>query len=116
MVLYASSHLSPNPTVTGGRTLAVRETYARSGLVVEHLNSIPDDHLGVELEFLFTLTRAAADAADPVAVARQLEARDAFHRRHVATWSGRVAEGIRAESADPLFRALATLLQHCPPA
>jgi TorA maturation chaperone TorD len=114
VLLYASCHLSPSPAVIGEETLAVRKAYAGSGLVVERLNSIPDDHLGVELEFLFALTRAAADAADPATAARHLETREAFHRQHVATWAGRVADGILAASPDPFFRAAATLLRNCP--
>lgn len=63
VLLYASCHLLPKRNVMSEETLAVREACAKSGHVVERLNSLPDDHLGIELEFLFALTRGAADAA-----------------------------------------------------
>lgn len=113
---YASCYLSANPSVMGEETLAVREAYARSGLVVERLNSLPDDHLGVELEFLFSLTRAAADAEDDETAAGFLDERQEFHRRRVAAWTNRVADGIARESPSSFFRAAGMLLANCLPA
>ena len=112
---YASCYLSSTPTVVSEETLAVREAYAKSGLIVERLNSLPDDHLGVEIEFLFALTRAAADADDATRSAGLVAARQDFLRRHFPTWSGRVVEGINTESVDPFFLAAASLLRSCLP-
>lgn len=61
-------------------TLAVRERYVAAGLVVRQLHRIPDDHLGIELEFLFLLTRLAVEAAQAgdaeTVLARLAERRD----------------------------------------
>jgi TorA maturation chaperone TorD len=110
---YASCHLSLARSVVSEETLAVRDAYAKSGMVVERLNSLPDDHLGVELEFLFALTRAAADADDPAAAAKLLTERDDFVQRHCATWFGQVADEIAKECAEPFHLAIGTLLRSC---
>ena len=110
---YASCYLSSTPTVVSEETLAVREAYAKSGLIVERLNSLPDDHLGVELEFLFALTRAAADADDEAESARLLSARHDFLWRHFASWAGAVSDDIAKESDDPFFRSVRLLLRSC---
>lgn len=110
VLLYGSCHLLPTPSVMSEETLAVRDAYSKSGLVVERLNSLPDDHLGVELEFLFALTRAAADADDEAEALRLVGERDEFIQRHLAGWGGQVADEISKESQDPFFHALGSLL------
>lgn len=112
VLLYASYHLLPTPSVMSEETLAVRDAYMESGLVVERLDSLPDDHLGVELEFLFALTRAAADADDEMEAMRLLADRSQFIKRHLAAWSGQVADQISKETQDPFHGALASLLRN----
>ena len=111
VLLYASCHLLPTRSVMSEETLAVRDAYSKSGLVVERLNSLPDDHLGVELEFLFALTRAAADADDEMEAMRLLAERSQFIERHLAAWGSQVADQISQETQDPFFRALGSLLR-----
>lgn len=113
VLLYASCHLLPTQSVMSEETLAVRDAYGKSGLVVERLNSLPDDHLGVELEFLFALTRAAADADDVTETIRLVAERGEFIQRHLAGWGGQVADEIAKESQHPFFHALALLLRTC---
>lgn len=110
---YASCHLSLSRSVVSEETLAVRDAYANSGLVVERLNSLPDDHLGVELEFLFVLTRAAADAGDPDESSRLVAVRSEFVHRHCRPWFEKVADGIARESSDPFHLAIGALLRSC---
>ena len=111
VLLYGSCHLLPTPSVMSEETLAVRDAYSKSGLVVERLNSLPDDHLGVELEFLFALTRAAADADDEMETMRLLAERSQFIQRHLAAWGSKVADQISKETQDPFFRALGSLFR-----
>ena len=110
---YASCHLSLARSVISEETLAVRDAYARSGLVVERLNSLPDDHLGVELEFLFALTRAASDTDNPTEASALLAKRRDFVQRHCAPWFGKVADGIASECQEPFHLAIGTLLRSC---
>ena len=42
-------------------TLVVRALYLNAGMVVQNLHRVPDDHLGIELEFLYWLTQQAAN-------------------------------------------------------
>lgn len=112
VLLYASCHLLPTPSVMSEETLAVRDAYSRSGLVVERLNSLPDDHLGVELEFLFARTRTAADSDDDMEAMRLMAERSQFIQRHLAAWGSQVADQISKETRDPFFRALASLLRN----
>lgn len=112
VLLYASCHLLPTRSVMSEETLAVRDAYGKSGLVVERLNCLPDDHLGVELEFLFALTRAAADADNVTETLRLIAERSEFIQSHLAGWGGQVADEISKESQDPFFRALGSLLRN----
>ncbi len=38
-------------------TIDVRKRYLEAGMAVKELYSIPDDHIGIELEFIYYLTQ-----------------------------------------------------------
>lgn len=110
---YGSFYLSPSRHLMTEETLAVRRRYLDAGLAVERLNQIPDDHAGVELEFLYFLTRRAAEAAergDPAGAAAALDERRAFVADHCARWMPELARRMETATEEPLLVAAARLL------
>jgi TorA maturation chaperone TorD len=61
--LWESVYRDPEHILFGEITLAVREWYARYGLVFSGRKTEPDDHIALELEFMWHLTARAARAA-----------------------------------------------------
>ncbi|MBL0123605.1 MAG: molecular chaperone TorD family protein [Betaproteobacteria bacterium] len=55
VVPYGSFYLSPTRNLMTEETLAVRAFYLGAGMAVQNLNQVPDDHLGIELNFCIGL-------------------------------------------------------------
>lgn len=71
-------------------TLDVRQAYARFGLQAPRLNHEPDDHLGLELAFMFHLCHLGAQAAqdhDGAALEVILAAQRDFLGQHLLQWA-----------------------------
>lgn len=71
-------------------TLDVRQAYARFGLQAPRLNHEPDDHLGLELAFMFHLCRLGVQAAqdnDRAALDLTLAAQRDFLDEHMLRWA-----------------------------
>ncbi|QIK72628.1 dehydrogenase [Propioniciclava coleopterorum] len=98
--------------VFGQATHQVRDAYARLGLQAPELNREPDDHVGLELDFLsqaLLLARDAADAGDAAASARILDAAADFLREHPRAWVPDVMATVRDEADTAFMRGLALL-------
>lgn len=111
---YASCHLSPSRSLMTDVTLAVRDDYLKAGLAVRRLNRIPDDHLGIELEFLYFLTTAALDAAesgDGETVLGKLAERRDFIESHYSRWAPRFAKLLMRSTEEPFFRGSGLLVK-----
>ncbi len=111
---YASCYLSPTRALMTDETLAVREGYLKAGLVVQQLHRIPDDHLGIELGFLFFLTSTAAQAAgsgDGEMVMRRLAERRSFLDQHFSRWAPRFAERLIRATEEPYFHGAGGLVK-----
>jgi TorA maturation chaperone TorD len=111
---YASFYLSPGRTLMTEDTLDVRRRYLEAGVAVRDLGRTPDDHLGIELEFLHFLTLQAALAearGDEAARDRALAQRASFVEEHAALWMPAFAEAFAAATEEPAFQAAAQLLR-----
>ena len=111
---YASFYLSPSGALMTDDTLDVRRRYLEAGVAVRELGRTPDDHLGVELEFLHFLTLQAAQAearGDEAACFQALARREAFLREHAARWMPALADAFDGATQEPAFRAAAALLR-----
>lgn len=111
---YASFYLSPSRDLMTEETLDVRRRYLQAGVAVRELDQTPDDHLGVELEFLHWLSLKALQAAvcgDAAAQTQALQRRGEFMREHAARWLPRFADALSEATDEALFRAAADLLQ-----
>ena len=112
-VPYASFYLSPSQLVMTEETLAVRRKYVEAGVARRSDVRIPDDHLGLELDFLYLIEReiALAQARGDVAGARAAGVRRAdFVGGHLARWVPRFASDLLASTSHEFIRAAVALL------
>lgn len=110
VVPYGSFYLSPTRNLMTEETLAVRAFYLDAGLAVESLHQVPDDHLGIELEFLYWLTQQAADGNRKARV-HFLDLHDNFIRDHFSRWVSEFAGALDRATTEPFFRAVASMLK-----
>lgn len=111
---YASFYLSPARTLMTDETLDVRRRYLEAGVAVRELDRTPDDHLGVELEFLHFLTLQAVQGqarGDEAACRDALARREAFLREHAARWMPAFADAFAGATQEPALRAAGALLR-----
>jgi TorA maturation chaperone TorD len=113
-VPYASYYLSSTQLVMTEQTLAVRRQYLDAGLALRSGVRLPDDHLGIELDFLFFLERtiAVAESRGNLSEAAAVRSRRAdFVDGHLAQWVPRFAADLSGATKDAVIHAIvATLL------
>lgn len=112
-VPYASFYLSPSRLVMTEETLAVRRQYVDAGLARRSDVRIPDDHLGLELDFLFFLKREAVSAqavGDDATVQSARARRAGFVRDHLSQWVPRFASDVLGATSHDFIRAAVALL------
>ncbi len=110
---FASYYLSESRTLMTEETLGVRRKYLEAGLAVKDLHRIPDDHIGVELDFLYYLTTHALELSengkDKEAERLQSIRRD-FLRDHFALWAPLFANRVIESTQEEFYRGAASLL------
>lgn len=62
---YASAYLEPQALVMGGTTLEVRSMFAAVGLESPWKNTLPDDHISLELDGALAMQHAVAQSDAP---------------------------------------------------
>lgn len=109
---WESVHRSPDRLLFEEQTFQVREWYARHGLVAPRLNREPDDHIGLELDFLATLLlramEALDDGRDDDALAL-LADHDSFLATHVLPWAPELMGQIRRGAQTSFYRGVGAL-------
>jgi len=86
---YASFYLSESHTLMTDETIDVRKRYLDAGMAVKDLYSIPDDHIGIELEFIYYLTQKTIELferGEREEASRLFELRSDFLKEHMAKW------------------------------
>ena len=109
---YASSYLSAEGRLFGEEALRVRQAYLAAGLAPARLGSIPDDHLALELELLYFLTRQALlslQDSDEAACDHYLSLRQAFLKQHLQPWVPAFCADILQGTQEPFFQGLALI-------
>ncbi len=95
-------------------TTQVRRAYLEAGLLVRRLHSDPDDHLGIECEFLYVLAERAAGAlkrGDSTEAGIWHAKRRQFLQDHLLRWGPQFCERLLAAASHPFFRGLALFTQ-----
>jgi TorA maturation chaperone TorD len=94
------------------QTLQVREWYARFGLELVHLHQEPDDHIGLELEFLAHLAKLgvqALEANDSARFDELLKAQREFLAAHPIKWGMEWCRLVEKNAQTDFYRAVASL-------
>ena len=87
---YESVHRGRDHLIFDDDTLRVRAAYKDMGFSVLQYNKIPDDHVGIEMEFLARCLLQALDAkekGDLQGVERYLASAKSFLNDHVLQWA-----------------------------
>ena len=106
---YESLYRSPRRLLMQEITTEVRQVYLERGLVMAKLYTQPEDHLGVELEFLGYLQRKRLEEPQKSRVLAEVQRE--FIYTHLLTWMDDFAKDILTNTEEPLFREIAGLLQ-----
>lgn len=109
---YESVYRTPERLLFEEPTMQVRAAYAEFGLQAPLLYREPDDHIGLELQFLCALCTGALDAlqsGDATGAERHVAAHARFLVDHVLTWAEEFLDLLDARAETDLYRALAAL-------
>jgi TorA maturation chaperone TorD len=110
---YESAYRNCLGLVMQGETLAVRNAYREAGIEVGDKNAIPDDHLGLEFEFIcFLLAQAGQklEAEDLVAANSYLTLYQNFLQEHIVSWVFQHCNDILQHGKTSLCRGVAVAL------
>ncbi len=113
---YASFYLSESRSLMTDETIDVRKRYLDAGMAVKELYSIPDDHIGIELEFIYDLTRRMIELfekGEREEASRLFEIRGDFIRGHMALWVPFFVEKVIEASGDDFYKGASYILKGC---
>lgn len=109
---YESVHRSRERLLFEEPTFQVRAAYRAFGRVAPALNKEPDDHLGLELDFLAHLCVRALDGldtGDEVATDTALAAQQTFLTDHTLVWGPECLRLVREHARTDFYRGVALL-------
>lgn len=110
---YESVYRSKKKLVFQDETIEVRQAYARQKLTFANIHREPDDHIGLELDFLSQLTKRAAKefrAGQFNKVKKTLKAESEFLNNHILEWALRFAEDVTESARTDFYRAAGQIL------
>jgi TorA maturation chaperone TorD len=105
--LYESIYRSSTGLLMQEETLAVRKKYMEAGLILPPGNSLPEDHIGVELEFIFYLCQKAAQTEDAAGRDFLAKMQYRFFREHLMVWIAPLCDRLYQETPSPYFKGVA---------
>ena len=112
-VPYASFYLSESRNVMTEVTSDVRKRYLDAGMAVKDLYSTPDDHIGIELEFISYLTEKIIDLYENgqrSEASRLFEIRNNFINEHMALWVPLLVGKIQEFTQEDFYKGAAIVL------
>ncbi|WP_338824993.1 Chaperone protein TorD [Moorella humiferrea] len=95
-------------------TLKVRRIYLSYNFLPRNYRREADDHIGLELEFMYRLSAMAAerlDAGDLTGAARILRDQEEFLDGHLLAWVPPFAGDVMANAATDFYRGMGSLLK-----
>jgi putative dimethyl sulfoxide reductase chaperone len=112
-VPFASFYLSETQDLMTEETLAVRKRYLDAGLALKNLFQMPDDHISIELDFLYYLTERLlelSEKGDNTEIEKHLKLRHDFLMSHFILWAPNFAERILESTREDYFKGAASFL------
>ncbi len=109
---FESVHRGEEGLVFDAQTLQVRQEYRHAGLRAPCQGREPDDHLGLELEFVSRCCAAAADAldaGDAEEAGEQIARARAFSVEHLLAWAPSMLTEAAAHARTSWMRGLCAL-------
>ncbi len=110
---YESAYRNAQGLVMQEETLLVRQFYLQAGIEVSNKNAIPDDHLGLEFEFIcYLLSREGErlQADDSSTANRYAALYQEFCQQHILSWVYQHCDDILAHGKTGLCRDTAISL------
>ena len=110
---YASFYISRSKILMTDETIEVRKKYLEAGMAVKELYSIPDDHAGIEFEFVYYLTQRIIELfgkGQGEESTMLYEIRNSFIREHMAEWIPVFADKIYESASGDFYKGLSRLL------
>jgi len=111
---YASFYLSESKTVMTDITTGVRKRYLDAGMAVKDLYSTPDDHIGIELEFISYLTEKIIDLyenANRSEASKLFELRNNFINEHMVHWVPLFVVRLLDSTQEDFYKGAAIILR-----
>lgn len=111
-VPYASFYLSESRSLMSDETIDVRKRYLEAGMAVRELYSIPDDHAGIEFEFIYYLTKRIIELFEKgqrEESTRLYETRSDFIKGHMSKWIPLFANKINESTTEDFYKGLSLL-------
>ncbi|QGP92492.1 Chaperone protein TorD [Neomoorella glycerini] len=111
---WESAYLNDERLLLQAETLAVRRVYLSYGFIPRNYHQEADDHLGLELEFMFRLSEMVAGKMalrDTAGAAAILKDQEAFLADHILKWVPRFAGDVMHSSATDFYQGMARLLK-----
>ncbi len=110
---YASFYLSEGHSLMTEETMAVRKQYLEAGVALKNLHQIPDDHIAIELDFLYYLTERALgllENGNNTEAERLLKLRRDFLKDHFLLWASAFAKRILESTCENYYKGAASFL------
>lgn len=103
---YESVHRSREHLVFDRETMLARSAYRTLDLQAPHLGREPDDHIGLEFDFVSQALLLALEREDP---ARELRAATAFLHERLLPWAPAMLTTLEAAAATRFMASVAAL-------
>jgi len=110
---FASFYLSETHSLMTEETLAVRKQYLEADLALKNLHQMPDDHIAIELDFLYYLTARSLELSENgenTETEKYFNLRHAFLMDHFVLWVPGFANRILESTNEEYFKGAASFL------
>jgi TorA maturation chaperone TorD len=110
---WESVHKSGEKLLLQKETLAVRIAYRRNGFISKAYPHEPDDHIGIELDFMYRLsaqTTERLEVDDLEKMSSLIKEQQNFLDEHLLTWGDKFAAGLKKHDADSFYTITAEFL------
>lgn len=111
---YESVYRSPDQLMMQEQTMNVRAAYLNNEFQVIRINQEPDDHIGIELEFMCAMSKKSLDALDTKSfprLAELIKVQLEFCNNHLQKWVPDFCRDIKNSSNSVFWENIAVFTQ-----